>query len=597
MTPRRHFQATAIAAIATLVLVTGLSASPAAASRGDHLAVLAGSSHDLVYADDPVFDGNVDYLHGELHVRSTNGHDRNLGGGFGNTDPAAADRYNFSLVGPNLTGYSLGDPSHVEWWDLATDTQGIGTLPAGATWQGSAPGGWLIVEADHATTAVQATTGAITSYGQPLPAEAGLGGSITAVSGPSGFLSVGEKSGGMAYERWDSPAAVTSLDPGVTGPVGVTCHDLSNVIAACTEPATTDQRAVHLAIPVDGSAPRSYPGCSADSVAIGPVLEWACGQQRSHPRFATGASKVKRSAVAVAPVDGVSALGTLVTVGPNQGEIIAIANSHSKSHVLVAIPSPIIQLDNASLRAAAQDVEAAALRSGALRAPAAYRFPAQVLLAASDALISAARAQDPGLAPQDTRSVMGPVPAAIKHHHLRPPHRHIRASHTLARFRHAVPDRGSGGLGMHATHGGSTPAPFRPVDGVYVDPKLQQPAHPTIGMVALRTALSRIGQPYVWAAGGPSTFDCSGLTQWAYAHAGLRLIHFTGSQWNQGRLLKPRQILPGDLLLFDRLVHHHHDIHHVGIYLGAGWMVNAPFTGQYVSVTQVPHGVAGAVRP
>jgi cell wall-associated NlpC family hydrolase len=138
------------------------------------------------------------------------------------------------------------------------------------------------------------------------------------------------------------------------------------------------------------------------------------------------------------------------------------------------------------------------------------------------------------------------------------------------------------------------PAPFQRRDGVYIDPRLPRPTNPTIGMIAIRAALQKLGQPYVWAAGGPSTFDCSGLTQWAYARAGIHLIHFTGSQWNEGRLLKPRQILPGDLVLF---AHRHGPIHHVGIYLGAGWMVNAPFTSQYVSVTRVSSGVAGVVRP
>jgi cell wall-associated NlpC family hydrolase len=116
-------------------------------------------------------------------------------------------------------------------------------------------------------------------------------------------------------------------------------------------------------------------------------------------------------------------------------------------------------------------------------------------------------------------------------------------------------------------------------------------------MVALRSALQKLGQPYVWAAAGPSTFDCSGLTLWAYAHAGIHLTHFTGSQYNEGRLLKPKQVLPGDLILFDHLIGGREVIHHVGMYLGAGWMVNAPYTGQYVNVVRVPGSIAGIVRP
>jgi cell wall-associated NlpC family hydrolase len=165
----------------------------------------------------------------------------------------------------------------------------------------------------------------------------------------------------------------------------------------------------------------------------------------------------------------------------------------------------------------------------------------------------------------------------------------------LRRFSHARPDRGSGGFGLHRDHGGAHPASIQRVDGVYVDPKLPAPSHPTIGMVALHTALQKVGQPYVWAAAGPTTFDCSGLTQWAYARAGIWLTHFTGDQWNEGRLIHPRDILPGDLILFE--YRHSTTIHHVGMYLGAGWMVNAPFTGQYVDVVPVPSGVAGVIRP
>jgi cell wall-associated NlpC family hydrolase len=560
------------------------------------MAVLAGSSHHLIYADDPVVDGAIDYADGELHVRSSGGHDRNLGTGFGTTDPTASDRYTFSVVGSTLTGYSLGDPHHVEWWDLATDTSGVGVLPAGSRWQGSAPGGWLLVESDNATVAVEAIGGAVTSYGRPLPAESALAGSVDAISGPSGVVSVGEKSGAMAYQRWRAPSRVTTLEPGVAGGTGLDCTDASKAIVACLVPATTSSQAVHLAVPLDGSAPSSYPGCPTESVAIGTKLEWACRHHRSHARFTTAASKVQTATVPVAPVPGVSALGGLVTVGPKQAEVLLLRNGHSKSRVLVRVPSPIIQVDNANLRAAAHDVEAEAIAGGALTGPTTYRFPAQVLQAAADALIRSARARHPALSPADTRSVMGPVPASIRHHlRRRPHHHHVRATHALALFRHAVPDHGSGGIGTHATHGGSTPAPFRPVDGVYVDPQLDQPTNPTVGMVALRTALSRLGQPYVWAAGGPRTFDCSGLTQWAYAHAGVRLTHYTVSQWNEARLLKPRQILPGDLILFEHVATKY--LHHVGIYLGAGWMLNAPYTGQYVSVTRVPFGVAGVVRP
>jgi cell wall-associated NlpC family hydrolase len=99
--------------------------------------------------------------------------------------------------------------------------------------------------------------------------------------------------------------------------------------------------------------------------------------------------------------------------------------------------------------------------------------------------------------------------------------------------------------------------------------------------VAIDAALAHLGDSYVWAAAGPSTFDCSGLTQWAYAKAGVGLTHYTGAQAVQGVRVQPSQLLPGDLLLFGS------DLHHVGMYLGAGYMLDAPYTAAYVRVDQV----------
>jgi hypothetical protein len=209
------------------------------------------------------------------------------------------------------------------------------------------------------------------------------------------------------------------------------------------------------------------------------------------------------------------------------------------------------------------------------------------------ALLQDARSQDPNLDLADTTAVMGPVPYNLSHRlHRHFPHRHIAVTHTLRMFRHAVGVGTSRGLGMHHRHDHVMPAPRQRRDGVYVDPVLPPlPSDPSIAMVAIRAAMSRLGQPYVWAAAGPNTFDCSGLVRWAYGKAGLRLLHYTGFQWDEGRLVPPRDVLPGDLVLFYK------DLSHVGIYLGAGWMVNAPFTGQYVNVVPVHGKVAGIVRP
>jgi cell wall-associated NlpC family hydrolase len=250
------------------------------------------------------------------------------------------------------------------------------------------------------------------------------------------------------------------------------------------------------------------------------------------------------------------------------------------------------QIDAANLQAAADAIELQALDSGALRTLPRYLAPAKLLLASSAALTKLARTDDPSRTPTDTTAVMGTVPPNIAHHlRNRPHHYRINATHTLSPFSHRVSDGGSSGIGHLRKHDGATPAPFQRADGVLVDPHLQAAQPATIGLVAVRAALKELGQPYVWGGAGPITFDCSGLVQWAYAHAGVRLDHHAADQWNQGRLIPGKDILPGDLIMFGR------PIFHVGIYLGAGWMLNAPNTGQYVNVVPVPTGVAGVVRP
>jgi cell wall-associated NlpC family hydrolase len=123
-----------------------------------------------------------------------------------------------------------------------------------------------------------------------------------------------------------------------------------------------------------------------------------------------------------------------------------------------------------------------------------------------------------------------------------------------------------------------------PANGRTVHPTLPAyPAHYTRlrAEVAIDAALAHIGDPYVWAAAGPTTFDCSGLTQWAWAKAGVPLTHYTNTQAVQGVRVQANQLLPGDLVLFGK------DLHHVGMYLGAGYMLDAPDTGAYVRVDRI----------
>jgi peptidoglycan DL-endopeptidase CwlO len=113
----------------------------------------------------------------------------------------------------------------------------------------------------------------------------------------------------------------------------------------------------------------------------------------------------------------------------------------------------------------------------------------------------------------------------------------------------------------------------------------------SVGVQALRWALSKVGDMYLWGAAGPDRFDCSGLVMWAYAHVGIQLDHFTGDQWNEGVHISRSQLQPGDLVFFFP------DIGHVGLYVGNGLMVDAPQTGQPVQVQPVFWSAyVGAVR-
>jgi cell wall-associated NlpC family hydrolase len=124
------------------------------------------------------------------------------------------------------------------------------------------------------------------------------------------------------------------------------------------------------------------------------------------------------------------------------------------------------------------------------------------------------------------------------------------------------------------------------------------PAPNRTAAAAVRTALGQIGKPYRWGATGPATFDCSGLTRFAYAHAGLTLPRTSRQQWSAGRHVQVDGLRPGDLVFFAHDPADPATIHHVGMYVGQGLMVHAPHTGALVRVDAVrPSGYAGATRP
>ncbi|MET9373105.1 C40 family peptidase [Streptomyces sp. NPDC002992] len=108
----------------------------------------------------------------------------------------------------------------------------------------------------------------------------------------------------------------------------------------------------------------------------------------------------------------------------------------------------------------------------------------------------------------------------------------------------------------------------------------------------LAFARAQIGKPYVWGATGPSSYDCSGLTQAAWKAAGVELPRTTWDQVKVGTRIATADLLPGDLVFF------YDDISHVGLYIGGGKMIHAPKPGADVreeSIYYMP--IYGSVRP
>ncbi len=115
---------------------------------------------------------------------------------------------------------------------------------------------------------------------------------------------------------------------------------------------------------------------------------------------------------------------------------------------------------------------------------------------------------------------------------------------------------------------------------------------------ALRAAESRRGLPYVWGAAGPASFDCSGLVQWSFAQAGISMPRVAADQARAGQAIPVSQLQPGDLLFYHTDPTDPGYISHVAIYLGNGWMIQAPQPGMDVQVVPASLGsqFAGAIR-
>ncbi|MCC2277625.1 NlpC/P60 family protein [Streptomyces morookaense] len=112
------------------------------------------------------------------------------------------------------------------------------------------------------------------------------------------------------------------------------------------------------------------------------------------------------------------------------------------------------------------------------------------------------------------------------------------------------------------------------------------------GAKAIDFAYQQLGKPYVWGSEGPESFDCSGLTSQAWAHAGDAIPRTSQEQWASLPRVPLSDLRPGDLVLYFE------GATHVALYIGNGLVIQAPRTGDRVKISPVAgNPLLGAVRP
>ncbi len=97
----------------------------------------------------------------------------------------------------------------------------------------------------------------------------------------------------------------------------------------------------------------------------------------------------------------------------------------------------------------------------------------------------------------------------------------------------------------------------------------------------VETALAYHGVPYLWGGETPAGLDCSGLVLYVFAQHGVDLPHYSGLQFTMGEKVSPVALQPGDVVFFGS------PVHHVGIYMGGGYYIHAPRTGDFVKISRL----------
>ncbi len=122
---------------------------------------------------------------------------------------------------------------------------------------------------------------------------------------------------------------------------------------------------------------------------------------------------------------------------------------------------------------------------------------------------------------------------------------------------------------------------YRSWSGYTAEDYLTNPPYDAVtGSLIIKVASKYIGVPYIFGGATPGGFDCSGLTRYVFAQFGISLAHSVRAQGHRGKLIKPSDAQPGDLVVWN-------DGGHVGIYAGGGNMIHAPRRGDSVKLAAV----------
>ncbi len=152
---------------------------------------------------------------------------------------------------------------------------------------------------------------------------------------------------------------------------------------------------------------------------------------------------------------------------------------------------------------------------------------------------------------------------------------------------------GGGGGGGNGGGGGGAPEPSAPNP----PPSGSSSGSASGAEAAIDFAMAQMGKPYQWGADGPSSYDCSGLVMRAWQQGGVSLPHYSVEQYAQSQPVALSDLRRGDLVFFAS-GSDYQSIYHVGLYIGSGQMIEAPYTGENVRISSIwRSSLFGAARP